>query len=272
MSGCPPRAHKSRNIHLENRSISDLGVSGTAGTRWFGSGTCGADGRSDAAVAAEVLQVAYAAVGHLPAQDRGSYEGWLQHDGLAQLRATVPAWVAGAGLGSGAFRHRFFDSGSMLVAAHAHGMASQLAGRHRVRLAPRPALRRAGRLRNWCVLLARDASGGSWTQPSGRLRAPVRPALTPALKAARDRQNIRDLAALLETEARGEGRLGMVAVGFTVTNRMQRNGSANVRDEWGAYRHGKRCYSMARLQLSLPCCRPQPRKQLAMWLLRSSPT
>ena len=57
---------------------------------WFGSGKCGADGKPDAAVAAEVLQVAYAAVGHPPAQERGPYEGWLQRDGLAQLHATVP--------------------------------------------------------------------------------------------------------------------------------------------------------------------------------------
>lgn len=67
----------------------------------------------------------------------------------------------------------------------------------------------------------------------------MRPALTPALKAARDEQNVRDLAALLEAESGGDGRVGMVAVGSTVINRMRRNGSTTVRDEWGGYRHGK---------------------------------
>ena len=207
---------------------------------WFGSGTCGADGRPDAAVAVEVLQVAYAAVGHLPAQERGPYEGWLQRDGLAQLRATVPAWVAGAGLGAGAFRQRFFDGGSTLVAAHAHGVASQVAG------APPGPAGTAARLAAGRPLaaLVRAAGPGRIAQvmeaaKRQAARAPVRPALTPEAKRVRDEKNVRDLAALLETEAGGSGRLGMVAVGSTVMNRMRRNGSANVRDEWGVYRHGK---------------------------------
>ena len=191
-------------------------------------------------MAAEVLQVTYAAVGHLPAQERGPYEGWLQRDGLAQLRATVPAWVAGAGLGAGAFRQRFFDSGSTLVAAHAHGVASQVAGAQpgpagtAARLAagqPLAALVRAagpGRIGQVMEAARRQA-----------VRAPTlrNPRLAPKLSTRE--QNVRDLAALLQTEAGGEGQLAMVAVGSTVVNRMRRNGSANVRDEWGAYRHGK---------------------------------
>lgn len=51
-------------------------------------------------------------------------------------------------------------------------------------------------------------------------------------------RNVRDLAALLHTEARGQGRAGMTAVGSTVLNRMRRNGDAAVRDVWGQYSHG----------------------------------
>ena len=45
----------------------------------------------------------------------------------------------------------------------------------------------------------------------------------------------------MQTEAGGSpGKAAMLAVGWTVLNRMHRNGTASVRDVWGGYQHYKK--------------------------------
>jgi hypothetical protein len=50
-------------------------------------------------------------------------------------------------------------------------------------------------------------------------------------------QNVRDLASVIETEARGTPEQARIAVGFTVLNRMRRNGTDTVQSVWNAYAH-----------------------------------
>lgn len=66
--------------------------------------------------------------------------------------------------------------------------------------------------------------------PSGQLPAPQK---------SQTEQNATDLAKLMVTEAGGTTAVAMTAVGWTVRNRMVRNGRSDVSDVWTAYRHGK---------------------------------
>lgn len=52
-------------------------------------------------------------------------------------------------------------------------------------------------------------------------------------------QNREDLARLLTSEASVGNDVEQRAVGYTVLNRMDRNGTTAVRDEWSAYAHGQ---------------------------------
>jgi len=50
-------------------------------------------------------------------------------------------------------------------------------------------------------------------------------------------QNVRDLAAVMWTEARGQSVIARLAVGSTLLNRMRCNGTTSVRAAWGGYQH-----------------------------------
>jgi hypothetical protein len=63
-----------------------------------------------------------------------------------------------------------------------------------------------------------------------------------AAKAAKQRldRNVHELAALIVTEAGGQGPAAEAAVGWVVLNRMKRNKAASVDQVWSpAFRHGK---------------------------------
>ncbi len=51
------------------------------------------------------------------------------------------------------------------------------------------------------------------------------------------RQNVADMTQVIYNEARGEGRLAMIAVGHTIHNRMLRNRLARVDEVWRGYNH-----------------------------------
>ena len=68
------------------------------------------------------------------------------------------------------------------------------------------------------------------------------PGQSPVTQQSQAELNATDLARLMVTEAGGTGRIrevAMTAVGWTVRNRMVRNGRSDVSDVWTAYRHGK---------------------------------
>lgn len=50
-------------------------------------------------------------------------------------------------------------------------------------------------------------------------------------------QNIHDLAAVMHAEAGGESKTAQAAVGFTIMNRMTRNGATKVRSAWHGFAH-----------------------------------
>jgi hypothetical protein len=51
-------------------------------------------------------------------------------------------------------------------------------------------------------------------------------------------ENVQNIARTIWTEARGEGVTAMIAVGWTLKNRMTRDEVSHVNQAWGGYQHG----------------------------------
>jgi len=90
----------------------------------FGTGTCGdtlaepesgagstrtLDKSAPAALDKRIEAVIYGAVGHLPRNDRGRYEAWLDRHGAGPLTASMRAWSAVPGLDREKFRQRYLS-------------------------------------------------------------------------------------------------------------------------------------------------------------------
>ncbi len=216
--------------------------------QWFGHGTA-ADGGSPEAKDTAV-KIAYSALGSLPPPVRTAYEGWINRGGLQQLAAVLPAWVAGSSLPEAEFHRSIFGE----VGRQSFSQLAQAVGQALVASTDSSSIKVAGERFAALAIAARLGSLGhvmaaavqQSTTPEVRalvrngaagIKASMPPAPRPLTPAELRSKNIADLAKVLYNEARGEGEAGMTAVGYTLANRMSRNGHTAVTEDWGAYSH-----------------------------------
>ena len=234
---------------------------------WFGDGkasqtSAGGSGDGNAfdpgTLAQRIQAVAHGVIGALPSALSRRAEVQHHDGGLSQLTEVMAAWSQNDKGDPRRFADRFFGPssgdqavlklfaaapGARFAASHADlreaservSDAMQLVGLDRW---PRFLADLHERVGDPVVAaaapaaLAVAASGRPevGSGPSGQLPAPQK---------SQTEQNATDLAKLMVTEAGGTTAVAMTAVGWTVRNRMERNGHSDVSDVWFAYRHGK---------------------------------
>ena len=222
---------------------------------WFGDGTApqaakdasagGGDGPDG--LARRIQGVVHAAVAALPTALRRRAEAQLDGGGLSRLSEALTVWSRGAGLGKTEWAERMLGrdagdrvAGMLHVAALGAASGSSHVEGRQASEALAGAMQVVG-LDHWSRFVAdaqaraRDAAAASIVQVSAsRTIQRVNP------KIGEDhfhKKNEYDLAKVIHSEASGENDVAKAAVGWTLRNRMLRNGSKIVSASWHGYAH-----------------------------------